>query len=157
MSDFDFRQPGLDPLRAAAKPPGAWICPRYGVALNARSASPPPAVVVLAVAGPRRTRLRREYGESGVIAVLEPATIDRLVYESSMVMLDSARRGVHVPALARWLLGLGLVATLAVNVAHGLGYGVIGVAIGAWPVVALVGKAATTAPTGPRVTLTVSL
>ena len=81
----------------------------------------------------------REYGESGVTAVLEPATIDGLVYASNMVMLDSARRGVQVPALARWLLGLGLVATLAVNVAHGLGHGVIG-AIGAWPAVALVGS-----------------
>lgn len=55
-------------------------------------------------------------------------------------MLDSARRGVQVPALARWLLGLGIVATLAANVAHGLGHGVIGAAIGAWPAVALVGS-----------------
>jgi hypothetical protein len=28
-----------------------------------------------------------------------------------------------VPALARWLLGLGIVATFAANVAHGLGHG----------------------------------
>jgi hypothetical protein len=43
-----------------------------------------------------------------------------------------------VPALARWLLGLGIVATLAANVAHGLGHGPIGAAIGAWHAVALV-------------------
>jgi hypothetical protein len=42
--------------------------------------------------------------------------------------------------LARWLLGLGIVATLAANVAHGLGHGVIGAAVGAWPAVALVGS-----------------
>jgi len=36
-----------------------------------------------------------------------------------MVMLDSARRNVMVPPLARWLLGLGIAATLAANVAHG--------------------------------------
>jgi hypothetical protein len=45
-----------------------------------------------------------------------------------------------VPALARWLLGLGIVATLAANVAHGLGHGIIGAAVAAWPAVALVGS-----------------
>src|SRR5215813_13614511 len=57
-----------------------------------------------------------------------------------MVMLDSARRGARVPALARWLLGLGIAATLAANVAHGLGHGPIGAAVAAWPAVALVGS-----------------
>jgi hypothetical protein len=40
-----------------------------------------------------------------------------------MVILASVRRKVPVPALARWLLGLGIAATLAANVAHGLGRG----------------------------------
>jgi hypothetical protein len=53
-------------------------------------------------------------------------------------MLDSARRGVRVPALARWLLALGIIATLAANVAHGLGHGIIGAAVAARPAVALV-------------------
>jgi hypothetical protein len=57
-----------------------------------------------------------------------------------MVMLDSARRGVRVPTLARWLLGLGIIATLAANVAHGLGHGITGAAVAAWPAVALVGS-----------------
>jgi hypothetical protein len=57
-----------------------------------------------------------------------------------MVMLDSVRRGVPVPSLARWLLGLGIAATLAANVAHGLGHGPTGAAVGAWPAVALVGS-----------------
>jgi hypothetical protein len=46
-----------------------------------------------------------------------------------MVILDSARRGERVPALGRWLLGLGINATLAVNVAHGLGQ----VSLPLWP------------------------
>jgi hypothetical protein len=57
-----------------------------------------------------------------------------------MVMLDSARRGARVPALARWLLGLGIAATLAANVADGLGHGPLGAAVGAWPALALVGN-----------------
>lgn len=58
-------------------------------------------------------------------------TVDGLIYASSMVMLDSARRGARVPALA--LLGLGIIATLAPNVAHGLGYGLMGAAVATWP------------------------
>jgi hypothetical protein len=42
-----------------------------------------------------------------------------------------------VPALARWLLGLGIAAALAANVAHGLGHGLI---VAAWPAVAPVGS-----------------
>ena len=71
---------------------------------------------------------------------LVPLTVDGLIYASSMLMLDSARRGVRVPALAPWLLGLGIVATLAANVAHGLGHGIIGAEVAVWPAVALVGS-----------------
>ena len=65
-----------------------------------------------------------------------PLTVGGLVYASSMVLLDSARR--KVPGLARRLLGRGIAATLAANVAHGLGHGLIGAAVAAWPAVALV-------------------
>ena len=68
------------------------------------------------------------------------AHVDELIYASSMVMLDSARRKVSVPGLARWLLGLGIGATLAANVTHGLGHGLIGTAVVAWPAMALVGS-----------------
>jgi hypothetical protein len=55
-------------------------------------------------------------------------------------VLDSARRKTPVPALARWLLGVGIAATLAANVAHGLGHGVAGAAVATWPAVVLVGS-----------------
>lgn len=84
--------------------------------------------------------LVRAHGEAGWTARMVPLTVDGLVYASSMVMLDSARRKTSVPALARWLLGLGVAATLAANVAHGLGEGLIGAAVSAWPAVALVGS-----------------
>jgi hypothetical protein len=69
-----------------------------------------------------------------------PLTVDGLIYASSMVMLDSARRKTPVPALSRWLLGLGIAATLAANVAHGLGHGPVGAVVAAWPAVAPVGS-----------------
>jgi hypothetical protein len=71
----------------------------------------------------------RAHGESGVTARLEPATIDGLVYASSMVVLYAARHRLPVPALARWLLALGIVATLAANVAHGWAAGPAGAAV----------------------------
>jgi hypothetical protein len=84
--------------------------------------------------------LVRAHGETGWIARLIPLTVDGLIYASSMVMLDSPRRKTPVPGLARWLLGLGITATLAANVAHGLGHGLTGAAVAAWPAVALVGS-----------------
>ena len=84
--------------------------------------------------------LVRAHGESGWTARMVPLTVDGLIYASSMVMLDSARRKTPVPALARWLLGLGIAATLAANVAHGLGHGPVGAAVAAWLAVALVGS-----------------
>ena len=87
------------------------------------------------------------HGEAGWTGRLVPLTLDGLIYASdgliyasSMVMLDSARRKTPVPVLARWLLGLGIVATLGANIAHGLGHGPIGAAVAAWPAVALVGS-----------------
>jgi Protein of unknown function (DUF2637) len=84
--------------------------------------------------------LVRAHGEAGWTARLVPLTVDGLIYASSMVMLDSARRKKPVPGLARWLLGLGITATLAANVTHGLGHGLAGAAVAAWPAVALVGS-----------------
>jgi len=82
----------------------------------------------------------RAHGEGGVTARLEPATIDSLVYASSIVVLYAARHRLAVPALARWLLALGIVATLAANVAHGWPDGPVGAAAAAWPAASLVGS-----------------
>ena len=98
------------------------------------------AAVAALVSYEHASALVRAHGESGWTGRLIPLTVDGLIYASSMAMLDSVRQGVRAPSLARWLLGLGIVATLAANVAHGLGHGVIGAAVGAWPAVALVGS-----------------
>ena len=81
----------------------------------------------------------RAHGEGGVTARLEPATIDGLVYASSMVILYAARHGSPVPRLARWLLGLGIAATLTANMAQGWSHGPVGAVVAAWPAVSLVG------------------
>jgi hypothetical protein len=60
-------------------------------------------------------------GESGVTALLELGTIDGLVYASTMVILHAVRHQLPVPRLARWMLALGITASLAGNVAQSLG------------------------------------
>jgi hypothetical protein len=82
----------------------------------------------------------RAHGESGLTARLEPATIDGLVYSSSMVILYAARHRLPIPGLARWLLALGILATLAANVAHGWSDGPVGAVVAAWPAASLVGS-----------------
>jgi len=82
----------------------------------------------------------RAHGETGITARLEPATIDGLVYASSTVVLSAARHRVPVPALARWLLGLGIAATLTANMAQGWSHGPVGAVAAAWPAVSLVGS-----------------
>jgi hypothetical protein len=105
------------------------------------------AVAVLAVAGVaayvsywHAYAVVRVHGESGITARLEPATIDGLVYASSMVILYAARHGNPVPRLARWLLGLGITATLMANMAQGWSHGLVGAAVAAWPAISLVGS-----------------
>jgi Protein of unknown function (DUF2637) len=105
------------------------------------------AVAVLAVAGVaayvsywHAYAVVRAHGESGITARLEPATIDGLVYASSMVVLYAARHRVPVPALARWLLGLGIAATFTANMAQGWSHGPVGAVVAAWPAVSLVGS-----------------
>ena len=98
------------------------------------------AAVAAVVSYEHASALVRAHGESGWTGRLIPLTVDGLIYASSMAMLDSARRDVALPALARWLLGLGIIATLAANVAHGLGHGIIGATVAAWPAVALIGS-----------------
>ncbi len=88
------------------------------------------AVAVLAVAGiaayvsyRHAYAVVRAHGEGGLTARLEPATIDGLVYASSMVNLYAARHRLPVPTLARWLTGLGIAATLTANMAQGWSHG----------------------------------
>ena len=57
-----------------------------------------------------------------------------------MVVLYAGRHRVPVPALARWLLGLGIAATLTANMAQGWSHGPVGAVVAAWPAVSLVGS-----------------
>jgi len=80
------------------------------------------------------------HGETRLTARLVPFTVDGLILAASMLIPDASRRNQPVPALARWCLGAGIVATTGANLAHGIGHGPIGVLVSAWPALALAGS-----------------
>ena len=140
MSTLELSQPAV-PAGTAGLPRPPAVSSTVDTAIRVSTAA-----VVLAVAGIaayisywHAYAVVRQYGESGVTALLEPATIDGLVYASSMVILHAARHRLPVPRLARAMLALGITASLAVNVAQGWSHGLVGAAAAAWPAVALVG------------------
>ena len=79
------------------------------------------------------------HGETGAVGRAYPVCIDGLIIAASMVLLDAARHREDAPRLAWWMLGAGIVATLAVNVLAGTASGWLGAVIAAWPAGAFVG------------------
>jgi hypothetical protein len=57
-----------------------------------------------------------------------------------MVVLYAARQQVPVPSPARWLLGLGMAATLMANMAQGWSHRLVGAVVAARPAVSLLGS-----------------
>jgi Protein of unknown function (DUF2637) len=85
--------------------------------------------------------LARAHGQAGTAARLLPLSVDGLIVAASLVMLHEARGQRQAPALARAMLGLGVAATVAANVAYGARYGLVGAVISAWPAIAFIGYA----------------
>jgi hypothetical protein len=83
--------------------------------------------------------LGHSHGQYGVAGRLLPLSVDGLILAASLVLLHEARRGHRPPASARWLLGLGVAATVGANVAYGVAFGALGAVISAWPPAAFVG------------------
>ena len=77
--------------------------------------------------------LGRAHGPDGTAARLLPLSVDGLVLAASLVLLHEARNDRDAPALARFMLWLGISATIGANIAYGAGYGLLGALISAWP------------------------
>jgi hypothetical protein len=83
--------------------------------------------------------LGRVHGQDGTAARLLPLSVDGLILAASLVLLHEARNDRDAPALARFMLWLGIGATIGANIAYGAGYGLLGALISAWPAVAFIG------------------
>jgi len=96
------------------------------------------AAVAFYVSYRHQLALALGYGEEADTARLFPLTIDGIIVTASLIMLYCARWEKAVPLLARFALWLGILATLAANVAHGWSAGWGGRLVSAAPAVALV-------------------
>jgi hypothetical protein len=81
------------------------------------------------------------HGQTQLAAVLLPLSIDGTVAAASLVMLRAARMGIGTPWLARGMLALSVLATLAANIGYGLPYGAAGALLSGWPAAAFIGCA----------------
>jgi Protein of unknown function (DUF2637) len=84
--------------------------------------------------------LGREHGQDGTAARLLPLSVDGLILAASLVLLHEARNGRDAPRLARFMLWLGIGATIGANIAFGVRYGLLGALISARPAVAFIGS-----------------
>ena len=80
------------------------------------------------------------HGQTQLAAWLLPVSVDGTVGAASLSMLWAARSGLPTPWLARCMLTLGVLATLAANVGYGAPYGLSGELLSGWPAVAFVGS-----------------
>jgi uncharacterized protein DUF2637 len=83
--------------------------------------------------------LGRAHGQDGTAARLLPLSVDGVILAASLVLLHEARNDRAAPRLARFMLWLGIAATIGANIAYGAGYGLPGALISAWPAVAFIG------------------
>jgi len=83
--------------------------------------------------------LGRAHGQDGSAARLLPLSVDGLILAASLVLLHEARNDRDTPRLARFMLWLGIAATIGANIAYGARYGLLGAVISAWPAVAFIG------------------
>jgi uncharacterized protein DUF2637 len=77
--------------------------------------------------------LGRAHGQDGPAARLLPLSVDGLILAASLVLLHEARNDRDAPRLARFMLWLGIAATIGANIAYGAGYGLLGALISACP------------------------
>jgi hypothetical protein len=69
-----------------------------------------------------------------------PGSVDLAIVAASLVMPADARASCPVSRVVRVMLGLGVLAAVAANAAYGWRSGLVGMAVSAWPTVALIGS-----------------
>ena len=85
--------------------------------------------------------LARQHAQNVLDARLLPLSVDGLIVAASFLILHEARAGRDVPKLGRWMLAVGVVATVLANIAYGIQGGAYDAIVSAWPAVSFLGCA----------------
>jgi len=86
-------------------------------------------------------RVAVNHGQTVLDSRLLPFSVDGLIAAASLTLFYASRNRLPSPDLARWMLGLGVGATVAVNSIYGVHGGTLGILLSAWPAIAFIGAA----------------
>ena len=85
--------------------------------------------------------LARQHGQTITDARLLPLSVDGLIVAASFLILHESRAARDVPKLARLMLAVGVITTVAANIAYGIHGGAYDAIVSAWPAVSFLGCA----------------
>jgi Protein of unknown function (DUF2637) len=94
--------------------------------------------ITAAVSYEHEYELAHRNGQAPWVSGLLPFTVDGMILGASVVLLWAASRGIRRPWRPLAILLVGIAATIAANLASGLGHGWLGAAVAAWSGVALI-------------------
>jgi uncharacterized protein DUF2637 len=83
-------------------------------------------------------QLARRHGQAPWVSSLLPFTVDGMILAASVVILWANSQGIRRPVRPLLVLAVGVGATIAANLAAGIGDGWLGAAVSAWSGVALI-------------------
>ncbi len=94
--------------------------------------------ITAAVSYEHEYQLAYRNGQAQWVAALLPFTVDGMILAASAVLLWAGTRGIRYPLRPFAVLVVGIAATIAANLAAGLGHGWLGAAVSAWCGLALI-------------------
>jgi len=94
--------------------------------------------IASAVSYEHEYQLARRHGQDAWVSALLPFTVDGLILGAAVVLVWAAMAGIRRPLRPLAVLLVGIAATIAANLASGIGDGALGAAVSAWSGVALI-------------------
>jgi hypothetical protein len=94
--------------------------------------------ITAAVSYEHEYELARRTGQVDWVSSVLPFTVDGMILAASVVILWAAGQGIRWPLRPLAVLAVGIAATIAANLAAGIGHGWLGAAVSAWSGFALI-------------------
>jgi Protein of unknown function (DUF2637) len=113
--------------------PWAWIAP--GLTYFAVFVI---TCITAAVSYEHEYELARRTGQVRWVSSVLPFTVDGMILAASVVILWAASQGIRCPLRPLGVLAVGIAATIAANLAAGIGHGWLGAGVSAWSGFALI-------------------